>query len=309
MEWLYILLGIVGGCLLLMIIFSLIVFHLAVNRYSSWNTDKNEVIFSFSEPFKSQAYEDYEWYKNNGEWVDIKSNDNLTLKAKLFIHPNAKRNVIMIHGYRGKPEFDFSLSHRWYYNQESNVLIIYQRSHGPSEGKYITFGIYERDDIHLWEEYMERLNTLPIYLIGISMGGAGLMMSFYKPYSSRVKAIVVDSAYYSIHAQFVDEIGKFVSKPVARFFLIFANWWCRLFAHFSMKQVDTRKIMKDINIPVLFAHGDSDKFVKDYQSKRNYEACDSSHKYYVQGHGAGHGYTFLTDEQEYKEKVIELMNL
>ena len=303
MIWLWISLGIIGGLIILVIIMSIVVFHLAINRYSLWNTDKNKVIFSFPEPYQSQALAYFDWFHNSGEIVSIKSFDGLTLKAKYFAHPSAKRTVIMAHGYRGKPDYDFSLSHHWFYEQECNVLVIYQRAHGLSEGKYITMGIYEREDIHSWEEYIESLDNLPIYLIGISMGTASILMSFYKPYSNRVKGIVADCGYYSIHRQFVDEVGKFVSKPVARFFLFFANWWCVIFAKFSMKQVDTRKIVKNINLPILFVHGDKDSFVKPYQSQRNYEACGSKEKVLIIAHGADHGKSLLFEEDKYKEEI------
>lgn len=296
-----------GGIILLFLILSFVIFDMAMRAKGPWCTDQNPVLFSFPEPFQSQALEDYQWFLNNGESVFIKSKEGFKLHAKLFKNPNAKRNVIMVHGYRGKPEYDFSLSHRWYYNQDSNILIIYQRGQNLSEGKYITMGAKERDDLHLWEEFLEGQNDLPIYLVGISMGATTVLSSFYRPYSSRVKGIVADCGYYSIYKQLTCYVGKFVSRPVAAFFLLFAGIWTRLFAKFSLWEIDTRKIVKNIDLPIVFAHGDSDKFVLPFNTEKNFKSYKGENKVLVVGHKAAHGYTFLTDENEYKQVVKEMM--
>ena len=309
MIWLWISLGVIGGFFLILIIISYIVFHLTIVRDSAWNTDGDQVIFKFEDKYKKEAEQYYKWFHSEGEVVVVRSDDGLNLCGRYFKHPHAKRTIIMVHGYRGKPDYDFCLSHHWLFENESNILCVYSRATGLSEGKYITMGIKERDDLHQWFDYVCQKDNLPIYFSGISMGAATVMMSMYKPYSDRLKGLFLDCGYSSIYRQFQSYIGGMVGKPLATLFLFFANWWTHIFAHFGMKQADTRKIMKDVTLPLLFAHSDKDKFVLPYHTLENYEACGSEHKYLLIGQGAEHGDTFLTNEKEYKEIIKKIFNI
>lgn len=306
MDWLWVVLGVAGVLLLAIIISSLMIFHICLVRTSRWNSDNSPVVFSFDEIHNQEANKYFEWFHKEGKVVYIKSKDGLKLAGVLFINPNAKRNVIMFHGYRGKPDYDFCLSHHWAYENGCNVLCIYQRSSGLSEGKYITMGIKERQDAHLWVNYVEQLNDLPIYLMGISMGAATVMMSFYKPYSNRVKGAVADCGYYSIHKQTQYAIADKMGTVLAAILLVFGDLWAILFAHFSFWQGNTKKILKHVQIPFIFAHGDKDNFVRMFNSEENYKACASKEKTLLVGKGADHGGTFLTNGKEYKELLLKL---
>lgn len=306
LTWLWITLGVIGGIIVLIFISSIICFHLSIYRYSSWNTEKNEVEFSSLGKYQEEAETFFKWFHEKGEPIYIESTDHLRLGGLYFACPNAKRTVIMAHGYRGKPDYDFCLSHHWLYENDCNVLCIYQRAHGLSQGKYITMGTHEKNDLHQWVNYIEKQNNLPIYLLGVSMGCATTLMSFDKPYSDRVKGVIADCGYYSIYRQFMSEVGKKATPVLAAPLLLFSDIWTHMFAHFGIFKPDTRKIMRQFSLPIIFIHGDADDFVKPYHTKKNYEACTSSYKKLIIGHGAGHGRTMLTNEKEYKEEVLEL---
>ena len=79
------------------------------------------------------------------ERVYIKSDDGLRLCAR-FYKGNLKKLIILFHGYRSTAEHDFGNALEWYLSQGLNVLLVDQRAHSNSEGKYITFGLKERYD-------------------------------------------------------------------------------------------------------------------------------------------------------------------
>ena len=58
-----------------------------------------------------------------------------------------------MHGYRAGGLTDFAGLYRFYHEQGYDLLVPFQRSHGPSEGKYICFGVKERYDCRDWAEY------------------------------------------------------------------------------------------------------------------------------------------------------------
>ena len=107
------------------------------------------------------------------EDVFITSFDGLRLHAKFYAASERKAPVqIMFHGYKSSAERDFCGGLREGIDGGFNVLLVDQRAHGESEGKYLTFGVNERFDCLSWASYAaERFgNDVKIYLYGISMG-------------------------------------------------------------------------------------------------------------------------------------------
>ena len=106
--------------------------------------------------------------------VTIQNSDGLKLTGHYLPAENPKRTVIAVHGWRSSWQHDFRSQCGILESLDCNVLFIDQRAHGSSEGKYIGFGITERFDCLEWLNFTEAHNkeNLPIYLFGISMGGA-----------------------------------------------------------------------------------------------------------------------------------------
>lgn len=78
------------------------------------------------------------------EDVFITSFDGLRLHAKFYAAPDPKAPVqIMFHGYKSAAERDFCGGLREGIDGGFNVLLVDQRAHGESEGKYLTFGVNE----------------------------------------------------------------------------------------------------------------------------------------------------------------------
>lgn len=81
------------------------------------------------------------------EDVFITSFDGLRLHAKFYAASERKAPVqIMFHGYKSSAERDFCGGLREGIDGGFNVLLVDQRAHGESEGKYLTFGVNERFD-------------------------------------------------------------------------------------------------------------------------------------------------------------------
>ena len=113
------------------------------------------------------------------ETLTITSYDGLKLSGIFVPRPDARGTLLLFHGYRSSAMIDFSVSAPFYWAQGFNLLLADERSHGASEGRYITFGVRERRDVKSWVTAMtERLGPEePLYLGGLSMGAATVLMA------------------------------------------------------------------------------------------------------------------------------------
>ena len=85
------------------------------------------------------------------------------------------------------------------YRLRSNILLIEQRGCGISGGKYITFGMTERYDVLTWIDWLNRETdgNLPIFLDGISLGGATVLMALELNLPDNVAGVIDDCGYTS----------------------------------------------------------------------------------------------------------------
>ena len=99
----------------------------------------------------------------------------------------------------------------FYLSLGCNVLIPYQRAHGLSEGKYITFGAFEHLDMLKWIERVNEINPEGSVIVhGLSMGG-GIVLDLADKDMKNVKGIISDAPSVSIKA-FFENISKDVFK-------------------------------------------------------------------------------------------------
>lgn len=260
------------------------------------------------EKYRSIFDEGATWfYSMKPETVTIESEDGLTLTGYYLPCENAKRTMVLVHGYHGSGVNDFGYISRFYYKMRSNILIIDQRAHGKSEGKYIGFGVKERYDCLRWIQYLNETygDSLPIFLDGVSMGGATVLMTCDLNLPKNVAGIVADCGFTSpweICRHVLRTVYHLPSFPI----LYFADWICRRKAHYSLKKVTTIETVKKSKVPILFVHGDTDNFVPTEMSRRNFAACDSEKQLEIVK-GAGHGLSYFTDMKYCEEKIRQFL--
>jgi len=131
----------------------------------------------------------------------ITSHDGLSLKG-IYYPGSQDVTVIWVHGYTSHAERESAFPGLFYHSLGYNVLIPYLRSHGPSEGKYITVGALEQLDMLRW---IDRINALmpngKIILHGLSMGG-GIVLDLATQEMKNVKCLIADAPSVSIEDMF-----------------------------------------------------------------------------------------------------------
>lgn len=263
--------------------------------------------FGQGTPYEAAITEGRRWLnEHHGKKVSIKSQDSLRLWGHYISAPKAERTVVMCHGWRGKWDYDFAPSAKWFYENGCNLLIIDERAQGDSQGEYIGFGLRERKDCVGWVHWLnETYGPERIYLFGVSMGASTVLMaSGDQTLPENVRGIVADCGFTDPCA-ILSKVGKRDFKVPDRLMNGLIQGLDRMAqrkAGFSLKEYSAVEAMKSGNTPVLFIHGKADSFVPCGMTMENYEACRAP-KPLLLVEGAGHCMSFLVDPEAYTGAV------
>ena len=247
------------------------------------------------------------WAKSDESFIkelSIQSEDGLKLVGQWFDYGFDKTVVIL----PGRRE---TLVYSYYYAKPYkecgvNVLVIDQRAHGLSEGKYSTCGIKESEDVKLWLEYMHKEHDQKeLFIHGICVGtcmASKIAASFKHKY---LKAIILDSTFitykeiYKIHYK---ESGH------ALFPVYYQIWfWFRFFTHCNINKARTIDYMPNFHQPVMFIWGTKDAYCLPDKSKELFDACAAKDKEIVWFEGASHSHVRLFDEDRYDSSVKDFL--
>ena len=145
--------------------------------------------------------------------IEIKSHDDYKLKA-VYYPNNSEVTVICVHGYTSHAEREWAFPGLFYLSLGYNVLIPYQRAHGLSEGKYISFGALEYLDMQRWvDKVNEMIPNNKIIIHGLSMGG-GITLDLSNVEMKNVKCLISDAPSVSIKG-FFNNVANFTFKKDA----------------------------------------------------------------------------------------------
>lgn len=233
------------------------------------------------------------------EDVYIESHDGLRLHARYYKNGDGGKVILLAHGYKSNGEHDFSCAFEPYKNQGFDFLLIDQRAHGKSEGKYICFGTKERFDVCRWCDYLVERNGegVKIILDGISMGGTTVTLAAGLPeISKNVCGVIADCGFTDAKSE-IEYVAKTDYKLPPFPAVNLLEIACKTRADFGFSDASTLEAVKNIKIPIIFVHGEADDYVPCDNSKKSYEACESEHKWLFTVPNAGHGLSYLVDTE------------
>ncbi|MEE0969912.1 MAG: alpha/beta hydrolase [Clostridia bacterium] len=259
-------------------------------------------LVEFAESAKEAAEKLME--KENEE-IEITSPDGVKLVGHFFECEGAKRVIVAMHGWRSSWSSDFGAVSDFWQNSGCSVLYAEQRGQNKSGGDYMGFGMLERHDCLEWVKWVnERTGgALPIYLAGVSMGAATVLMASGLEMPENVHGIMADCGFTSPHAiwKHVTEKNLHLSYGIIG---IVANDICRKKINMGAKDYSATYALANSNIPVLFIHGTDDHFVPVEMTYENYKACTAPKRLLIVP-GADHAMSYYTAKEEYENKVLE----
>ena len=239
------------------------------------------------------------------EELNVTSFDNLKLYGRYY-NNNSKKTVIFVHGFKALPYNNFATQLLSFLDHGYNALVIWQRSHGKSEGKYITFGNYESNDVDLWiEKVNEKYNPESIILYGTSMGGATVLIAEGEKNHKNVKVVIDDCGFKSIKTVLSPKLKARHIPP--RIVLPIFNFYCKIFAKYTLFKKEPIMYVSKIEKPVVFIHSEKDDTVYISDSVDLEKKCQKETlKLFVKN--AGHTSTFLANEEEIAPKLFDFLD-
>lgn len=240
------------------------------------------------------------------ERVTVRSHDGLKLVGKYYEGKPGAPLILFFHGYRSTAERDGSGGFQLCREQGWHILMPDQRAHGESQGDTITFGVRERQDCLAWARYAaNRMGPeTPIFLWGISMGAATVLMTADLPLPETVRGIVADCG-YDTPAGILKETLRRWHWPLFPMYP-FAALGARWFGGFSVTETSALDCVRHARLPILLVHGEADQVVPCEMARALRDACASQVELLTVP-GASHGISWYVDMPAYQNALLRFM--
>lgn len=297
--------------ILIIIAILVIVFFLATGLYifrSTVTRELHDIEKSYTRYVENNLFDEALYNSVSKEDITLKSFDDLNLTSTLIMNENpTNKFIVLVHGvsicYVGSLKY-FDI----FYKNGFNVLIVNQRRHGKSEGKYSTYGFYEKYDVNMWIEYLKSRfgNDIILGLHGESMGAGTVMETI--PLNDSIKFVIEDCGYSNFHEligfQITHAYKNRLVRKILRPSLIFANFFMKTKAKFSMKKIVPIDIVASTSLPMMFVHGKEDYFVPWYMAVDLYKAKTKGYKELYLVEGAKHAEALEVNKILYEKKIM-----
>lgn len=241
--------------------------------------------------------------------ITITSADGIKLVGNYYERKKNAAIVIFFHGLLGNGYTNGVPIYRITEEKGWNLLLVSLRAHGESDGDISTLGVLERYDCRDWANWAasEFGEQVPIYLMGISMGGATVLMSSDLELPQSVCGIIDDAGFASpLEAIAINRREKFHHEILVNLFEQMVNTGARIWGGFDLKDADACNAVSRTKVPILIIHGDNDTRAPLSMAYRIYNSCHSENEIYIV-HGAEHTECYRTDPEKYGKIVSEFI--
>lgn len=223
-------------------------------------------------------------------------------------HNNNGCLVMAFNGYRSDSRGQYSHITRFLNGLGYDVVLIDDRAHGSSGGKYVGFGVLDRFDCAKWAKYIDEKfrSERKIYLYGVSMGAASVVLAGALELPETVKGIIADCGFTSPYDVFKHVLHSWYHIPSLPLLQI-SNLYCRVFAGYGYKDANAADAAAKSKIPLLVIHGGADTFVPTYMGREIYNASASVHKKLVIVDDACHAESYFIDMERYRREFTDFI--
>jgi dipeptidyl aminopeptidase/acylaminoacyl peptidase len=244
------------------------------------------------------------------EYVDVSfpSRDGLTLRGWWLEGADDNPIIVVVHGSEGNrahPAERMLGIAKDLVSYGYNVLMFDMRGHGESEGKHISAGYYERNDVlgaidHIRQRGIES----QIGVLGFSMGAAAALAA--APESDEIDAVVADSAYADIVSIIESEFSKRSNLP--KFFIPIILCIAKNIYDIDFAAIKPEEAVRETSVPVFIIHGGQDDMVPVQHAYRLKETSQNPDSRLWIVPEARHANSYLVRPAEYKEQVISFFD-
>ena len=277
MDWWIIVIIVIASLLALFIVAELVISlyatHLMIHPYCTPIEEAIEKEYSRNKVTKEEFenYFNFEHYQIDSKHGYKLSCSYIPKKVNVSFSDGKERAVILSHGWTSHRYAMLAFA-KMYLKLGFHVFIYDLRNHYESDKKPTSFGDYEADDLEMvYHSVIDRLGySIIVGTHGESMGAATSMIHAGRYHS--VDFTVEDCGYSSLY-----DLLKFLCVVVAHLpvfpTLLFTRMWFKLLTKSSYSKIDPCQAVSTCDdIPMLFIHGDDDKFVPPYMAYKNYDS-------------------------------------
>ena len=246
--------------------------------------------------------------RKDAKAVSFKNQDGQVLSGILLKRSNAKANLVLCHGYRGCKELMYGYVDIF---PHFNILLFDFRAHGQSEGRIISIGCHEYQDVIAATEFMKNATqmqdvSLPLILLGISMGGASAIKAASE-LPTLCDALIIDSTFSDLRKIMIKGFTIKSGLPYYPFFPVI-RWMFENAADCSISAMNSAFYAKKISKPVMLIHSCNDNFISPANTLKIYENLNQSKysKVWI-GPKCRHGWLHSYYSDLYRKKVSKFL--
>lgn len=209
---------------------------------------------------------------------------------------NASGTVIHFHGNAQNMTAHFDLV-RWLPRAGLNVFAFDYRGYGQSAGRPERQGIVD-DSIAAIEYTRSRPDVAPnrLLILGQSLGGAMALAALAARGTEGVRAVVIDSTFYSYRTIVRDKIGQMPVLSLLK--------WPLSFVLTGNGHSPAHAIDRIAPVPLVLIHGTHDRVIPFRHSERLFQRAGQPKQLWLID-GGGHTDAFM--RSEYRRRVVEFL--
>jgi len=254
----------------------------------------------------NEGFSYFEETKEKQKVLSLISKDGLRLVA-FYLDFGYKRTVIIVPG-RGETSRYSAFYAKGYKDQGWNVLLHDSRATGKSEGKRISVGVYESEDLLLWAKKLHDEEGQEIIVLhGVCVGGAASILALNNPNCPTYLKGGLAEAPYQTFLDITRTHTRAIHMPPFPAVNIMPIW------PYFMLKINLRKnnplnAVSKMSKPILFLQSKEDIFVPYQKTEELYDLCSSKKKaIHFFEHGV-HSHLRYQYQKEYDQTVLEWMN-
>lgn len=189
-----------------------------------------------------------------------------------------------------------------------NVLVIDNRCHGLSDGKYVSLGLREYEDILKWGELLhDKFNNEKIVIHGICIGSATALYTLTaKNCPSYFAGMVADGMYAdfreSIKNHMIEQKRKNISICLA-----LLTFYFKLVTGKRMVKQGPINVIDKLDKPILFIYSKQDIYSVPEKGQELFDKCKSKKKLVWFDFGA-HSKVRINNTEKYDKTVTDFLN-
>ena len=234
----------------------------------------------------------------------LKTHDSLILKALFIPASSPEGTIIMLHGIRAYKEHFIQIA-PMIVAHGYNVVLLDNRAHGQSEGRFCTFGVKEKEDVGVLIDTLNQMGiSKNIGVWGQSLGGAIALQSM--AYDKRISFGIIESTFTEFRLIADDYFVRFMPFVPRWYRSYIINRGAKL-AHFNPEEASVLNATAEVTAPVFLAHGTADNRINVKYANANFNSLASSKKELHLVEGATHVNVWNVGGGDYFKAVFNFL--